>query len=262
MRTPRGKKLQHTLLRRVGRAIADHHLIVDGDRVMLALSGGKDIWTLLHALHLLQKKAPVAFELHVFAIDQGFAGFDVHRISEYLQKYRQISSFVLFQTSFHEIMKRHADPRTCVCALCSRLRRGILYRLAREHGMTKIALAHHADDLIETLLLNMFFNGRIKAMAPLLRTDDGSNTVIRPLCYVEEGLIAQVAESCGFPIIRLDCPASSAQQQQRSVIKKLIAQLECEHPGIRASLLSALGRVDGRHLMDKGFSYRRTTNDR
>jgi len=247
------RKLQQTLLRKVGQAIADYNLIEQGDRVMLAHSGGKDSWSLLHALQLLQRKAPVSFELHVCTIDQGFAGFDAQRIAAYLRSARQISSFILLRSPDQEIIQRHADPQKSVCALCSRLRRGALYRAAREHGMTKIALAHNADDFIETLLLNMFFNGRLKAMAPLLRADDRTNTVIRPLCYVEEGLSAKVAVSVGLPVIQIDCPASNVRRLNRSLIKQLLAQLQGDHPGIKASLLSAIGRVDGRHLMDKSF---------
>ena len=156
------------------------------------------------------------------------------------------------------ILRAHRDPGTLDCALCSRVRRGVLYRVARELGCTKVALGHHRDDLIETLLLNLFFNGRIKSMSPKLRADDGVNVVIRPLCYVPEEDLRAYAGLRAFPIVCCNCPActsgpgeAAARDQQRQAVKRMLGDLESKHPGIKQSLLASLGRVDTRHLMGK-----------
>ncbi len=245
MRTMREQ--EDRIRRFAGRAIGDFGLIDDGDRVLVALSGGKDSWTLLRVLDLLRKRAPIRFSLVTLTVHPGFPGFRTDAIEEYLRE-RGFEHHVVF-APIHDLMLSKLTPDEVPCALCSRIRRGVLYTQAAELGCTKIALGHHRDDFVETLLLNQFFNGTIKAMAPLLRADDGRNVVIRPLVYVpEEEIIAYAAEA-GFPVTCCACPACGDPDQKRVRIKRLLADLEKEHRGIKANLLAALGDVDRRHLL-------------
>jgi tRNA 2-thiocytidine biosynthesis protein TtcA len=246
---------ERNIRRLTGKAIGDFGLVGDGDRVLVALSGGKDSWTLLHILEQLRRRAPVTFTLAALTVHPGFPGFRTEGIEAWCRE-RGFEHHVV-HAPIHDLMLEKLGPDETACSLCSRIRRGVLYTQAAERGCTRIALGHHRDDFIETLLLNQFYNGTIKAMAPLLAADDGRNVVIRPLVYVpEEEIIAFAAEQ-GFPLACCACPACGDPDQKRVKIKQLLARLEEEHPGIKASLLAALGDVDLRHLLGHGASGRR-----
>ncbi len=237
---------EHRIRRLTGKAIGDFGLVRNKDRILVALSGGKDSWTLLHVLDNLRKRAPVSFTLIAVTVHPGFPGFQTSRMEEYLQAYD--FDYRVVHAPIHRLMLDKLTPDDIPCALCSRIRRGVLYTQARALGCTKIALGHHQDDFIETLLLNQFYNGTIKAMAPLLRADDGQNVVIRPLVYVSEEDIVQYAAKAGFPVTCCACPACGDPDQKRVQIKRMLTELEQTHPGIKASLLAALTHVDTRHL--------------
>ncbi|OGW46291.1 MAG: tRNA 2-thiocytidine(32) synthetase TtcA [Nitrospirae bacterium GWC2_57_9] len=236
-----------SIRRLAGRAIGDFGLITEGDRILVALSGGKDSWTLLHVLDQLRKRAPVTFSLVAVTVHPGFPGFRTEIIEAYLREHGYEHRIV--QAPVHDLLLRKLSPDETPCALCSRIKRGVLYTQAAELGCTRIALGHHRDDFIETLLLNQFYNGKIKAMAPLLRADDGKNIVIRPLVYVPEDDIVRYAGEAGFPVTCCACPACGDPDQKRVQIKKMLAGLEEAHPGIKASLLASLGHIDLRHLL-------------
>ncbi len=238
---------EHGIRRLAGQAIGDFGLIENHDRILVALSGGKDSWTLLHILKELQRRAPVSFSLIAVTVHPGFPGFQTQFIEEYLRAHDV--EYRIVHASIHRLMIEKLTPDETPCSLCARLKRGVLYTQARMLGCTKIALGHHRDDFIETLLLNQFYNGKIKAMSPLLRADDGQNVVIRPLVYVPEDDIIRFASEAGFPIACCACPACGDQDLKRSRVKSLLGQLEREQPGIKASLLSALADVDSRHLL-------------
>lgn len=241
------ESMEQRIRRLTGQAIGEFSLIGEGDRILVALSGGKDSWTLLHMLELLRRRAPVRFTLVAVTVHPGFPGFTTGGIESYLREHGYEHRIV--SAPVHGLVLEKLSPDDTPCPLCARIKRGVLYTQATHLGCTKIALGHHRDDFIETLLLNQFYNGRIKAMAPLLRADDGRNVVIRPLVYVpEEDIIAYAAEA-GFPVTCCACPACGDPDQKRVKIKKLLADLEQGHPGIKASLLAALGDVDRRHLL-------------
>ncbi len=223
-------------------------MISAGDRVMVCLSGGKDSYTLLHLLLSLQRSAPVDFELLAVNLDQKQPGFPPQVLPQYLDAlgvpYRVI------QQDTYSVVRRVVPAGHTLCGLCSRLRRGALYRFAAEHGMTKIALGHHRDDIVETLFLNLFFGGRLKAMAPKLLSDDGHHIVIRPLAYVAERDIARYARGQAFPLI--PCRLCGSQPNlQRVAVKKMLAEWEREFPGRVESIASALRRVEIDHLGDR-----------
>jgi tRNA 2-thiocytidine biosynthesis protein TtcA len=231
----------------VGKAIADFGMIGQGERVMICLSGGKDSYTLLDMLLSLQRRAPVAFELCAVNLDQKQPGFPARVLPDYLESLG-VRYHVIEQDTYRVVRRVIPEGRT-QCGLCSRLRRGALYRFAREHGYTRIALGHHRDDIVETLFLNLFHGGRLKAMPPKLRSDDGQNVVIRPLCYVPEREIARYARARGFPII--PCTLCGAQPNlQREAIARMLAAWERESPGRVESIFTALCNVDASHLAD------------
>jgi tRNA 2-thiocytidine biosynthesis protein TtcA len=236
------ERLEHRLEARVGRAIGDFGLIEPEDRILVGVSGGKDSWALLHLLRQLQRKAPVRFELVALNIDQGFAGFRADLVEEYLahEGYR----YEMRSARINLTVKEKIQPGDTFCSLCARLRRGALYRYADELQCNKIALGHHADDFIETLLLNLFFNGQIKAMHPRLRAQNGRHTVIRPLVYVWESEILDYVPARGFPVVCCACPGCKDPTLQRHRVKKLLRELDRVHPGLKRSLLGALSRVD------------------
>jgi len=242
----RSSDQEHRIRRLTGKAIGNFGLVQNKDRILVALSGGKDSWTLLHVLDNLRKRAPVSFTLTAVTVHPGFPGFQTTPMEEYLHAHD--FEYRVIHAPIHRFMLDKLTPDDIPCALCSRIRRGVLYTQARALGCTKIALGHHRDDFIETLLLNQFFNGTIKAMAPVLLADDGRNVVIRPLVYVAEEDIVQYAAKAGFPVTCCACPACGDPDQKRVQIKRMLTELEKTHPGIKASLLAALAHVDARHL--------------
>jgi tRNA 2-thiocytidine biosynthesis protein TtcA len=231
----------------VGKAIEDYAMIGEGDRVMVCLSGGKDSYTLLDMLMSLQRSAPVEFSLVAVNLDQKQPGFPAHVLPDYLRSLGV--EFHVIEQDTYSVVKRVIPEGRTMCGLCSRLRRGRLYRWAAENGVTRIALGHHRDDIVETLFLNLFFGGRLKAMAPKLRSEDGRNVVIRPLAYVAERDIARYASARGFPVIPCNL-CGSQQNLQRAAVKRMLADWEREHPGRTESIFSALRNVDPATLAD------------
>ena len=241
--------IEKKITRAVGRAIGTFDLIRPRDRILVALSGGKDSWVLLHALCLLRRKAPIAFDLQAITLDHGFPGFDTDTIADCMRTRFPGIPLHVHREPIDAILRRKRSGADSPCALCSRLRRGILYRQAAQLGCATLALGHHGDDFIETLLLNQLFNGTIKAMAPALHADDGQHRVIRPLCYLFEAQVDACARQLAFPVVQERCPAKQRHNPQRAMVKQLIGRLEHQHPGIRNSLLASLARVAPRHLM-------------
>lgn len=235
------------LRRDVGRAIADFNMIADGDLVMVCLSGGKDSYTLLDILSSLQRHAPINFELHAVNLDQKQPGFPEHVLPEYLENLG-VTYKILEQDTYSIVTDKVPEGRT-FCGLCSRLRRGILYNYAESIGASKIALGHHRDDIVETLFLNMFYGGKLKAMPPKLLSDDRRNIVIRPLAYCKEAEISRYAELAGFPIIPCNL-CGSQDNLQRQAIKNMLQGWQREHPGRIETIFRAICNVSLSQLAD------------
>ena len=241
------RKLAAQLRGLVGKAIADYRMIEDGDRVMVCLSGGKDSYTLLDLLLSLQRSAPVSFSLVAVNLDQKQPGYPEHVLPDYLRALG-VPWHVIEQDTYSVVKRLVPEGRT-MCSLCSRMRRGALYRWAGENGITKIALGHHRDDIVETLFLNLFHGGRLKAMAPKLRSDDGRHIVIRPLAYCAERDIARYARTRMFPVIPCNL-CGSQENLQRRAIKQMLAAWEQQQPGRTESIFSALRHVEAAQLAD------------
>ena len=240
--------LEARVAKKTTKAIKDFNLIEDGDRIMVGLSGGKDSWALLQILDELRQRAPIDFSLIAVNVDSGYKDYKHDVIAKTCEargwEYR------IEHTAIGEVMDDILDANATPCSLCARLRRGVLYRIATEVGATKIALGHHLDDFIETLLLNLFFAGALKAMPARLVSDNGEHTVIRPLVYVEESEARLYTKERELPVIGCCCPACGDLSLQRQRVKRLILDLEQDHAGVKQSMLKALGNVMPRHLLD------------
>ena len=244
-RTP----LETRLAKKVTQAIVEHELIADGDRIMVGLSGGKDSWALIQILDVLQKRAPIDFSLVAVNVNSGYANFR-HDLVTAACAARGWELHVE-HTTIGAVIDDVLDEGETPCSLCARLRRGVLYRLATSVGATKIALGHHLDDFIETALLNLFFQGTLKAMPARLVSDNQQHVVIRPLVLVTEAEARAYAAEAGLPVIGCCCPACGDLSLKRQRMKRLIADLELEHPEIKNSMITALGNVAPRHLIDR-----------
>jgi tRNA 2-thiocytidine biosynthesis protein TtcA len=246
-------RLERRLLRATAQAVRDFALIEEGDHLMVAVSGGKDSYTLLHLLMRLRERAPIRFELTAVNLDQGQPGFPAEVLERHFQavgvRYRML------RKDTYAIVKRLVPDGKTTCPVCSRLRRGILYNAAVELGCTKIALGHHRDDLVETLLLSALYAGALKSMPPRLRSDDGRNVVIRPMCYAAEEDVAAFSRVMQFPIVPCDLCGSQPNLRRRRV-KELLAELCAEHPAVKGNLLHALGNVVPSHLLDRRLAAR------
>ena len=241
-------ELEARLAKKTTKALVDFAMLEDGDRVMVGLSGGKDSWALLQILDVLRQRAPISFSLVAVNVDSGYKEYKHDLIARTCEsngwEYR------IQHTGIGQTIDDLLDEGETPCSLCARLRRGVLYRIAAAIGATKIALGHHADDFIETLLLNLFFAGALKAMPAKLVSDDGEHVVIRPLVYVGEDEARAYTKERGLPIIGCCCPACGDLSLQRQRTKRLLMELEREHPGVKTSMLKALGNVAPRHLLD------------
>ncbi len=249
------EKLERKIVRATGRAIGDFSLIENGDRIMVAVSGGKDSWAMLEVLRILQKKAPVDFELVAVNIDQGFEGFRADLIEDYLEQIEV--EYFMAEKNINQIAHDNITEGSTFCSLCSRLRRGTLYGLAEKLRCNKIALGHHLDDMIETLLLNQFFIGKTATMAPKLYADDGKNIVIRPLVYVHEKDIKAYVTAKKFPVICCQCPLMCGEtvhgDYKRRMVKHLVNKLEEDIPNIRNSMIASLTNIKPSHMLDKNL---------
>jgi tRNA 2-thiocytidine biosynthesis protein TtcA len=241
--------LETKLAKKATRAITDFAMIEDGDRIMVGLSGGKDSWALIQILDVLRQRAPIRFSIVAVTVDSGFEeyGHDLIRRTCEARGWE----IRIEHTTIGTVMDDLLDAGDTPCSLCARLRRGVLYRLADEVGATKIALGHHLDDFVETLLLNLFFGGALKAMPAKLVSDDGRHVVIRPLAYVSESEARGYAKESELPIVGCCCPACGDLGLQRQRVKRLLMELEREHPGVKQSMLTALGNVVPSHLLDR-----------
>ena len=241
-------ELEARLAKKATTAITAFDMLEDGDRVMVGLSGGKDSWALLQILDVLRRRAPIRFSLVAVNVDSGYKEYKHDLIASTCEargwEYR------IEHTGIGQTIDDLLDDGATPCSLCARFRRGVLYRIAKAEGATKIALGHHADDFIETLLLNLFFAGALKAMPAKLVSDDGAHVVIRPLVYVGEDEARAYTKESGLPIIGCCCPACGDLSLQRQRAKRLLMELEREHPGVKQSMLTALGNVAPRHLLD------------
>jgi tRNA 2-thiocytidine biosynthesis protein TtcA len=240
-------KLEKKLLSQVAKASSDFRMLEPGDRVMVAVSGGKDSHAMLYLLRELQKKAPFSFSLFALNVDQGHPGFPSDLLPAFFE--REGYEYVIVKEDTYSVVTEKIPEGKTFCSLCSRLRRGILYTQAQKLGATKIALGHHRDDVIETLMLNLLYAGQLKAMPARLRSDDGRNVVIRPLVYATEAELTELAELKGFPIIPCDL-CGSQDNLKRKQVKQLLTTLNAENPTVRANVFAALGNIRPSHLYD------------
>jgi tRNA 2-thiocytidine biosynthesis protein TtcA len=251
-------RLERKLLGQLAQASSDFELLEPNDRVMVAVSGGKDSMAMLHLLRKIQRRVPFKFELIAVNLDQGHPGFPKHVLPEYFTK--EGHDFRIIEEDTLSIVQEKTPSGGTYCALCSRLRRGILYNVAEQLGATKIALGHHRDDSIETLMLNLFYSGQLKAMPAKLHSDDGRNIVIRPLIYCAESDIADFAVEQAFPIVPCNL-CGSQENLKRQEVKRLLSKLEEDNPQLRNSLLAALGNVRASHLLDPNLTTKAPETD-
>ncbi len=244
-RTP----LESRVAKKVGAAISDFNMIEEGDRIMVGLSGGKDSWALIQVLDILRQRAPVKFSIVAVNVDSGYKEYKHPLITKACED--RGWELRIEHTNIGSIIDDILDDGETPCSLCARLRRGVLYRVAKEVGATKIALGHHMDDFVETVLLNLFFQGSLKAMPARLVSDNKEHVVIRPLVYVTEGDARAYTQECELPVIGCCCPACGDMSLKRQRIKKLLTELELEHPEIKNSMLKALSNVHPKHLLDR-----------
>lgn len=244
-RTP----LESRVAKKVGAAISDFNMIEQGDRIMVGLSGGKDSWALIQVLDMLRQRAPVKFSIVAVNVDSGYKEYKHPLITKACEE--RGWELRIEHTNIGNIIDDILDDGETPCSLCARLRRGVLYRMAKEVGATKIALGHHMDDFVETVLLNLFFQGSLKAMPARLVSDNKEHVVIRPLVYVTEGEARAYTQECELPVIGCCCPACGDMSLKRQRIKKLLTELELEHPEIKNSMLKALSNVHPKHLLDR-----------
>ena len=240
-------KLQKRLRRNVGKAIEDFNMIEDGDKIMVCLSGGKDSYGMLDLLLSMQKHAPIQVDLVAVNLDQKQPGFPEHILPEYLKSINV--PFQIIEEDTYAIVKRVIPEGETTCGLCSRLRRGLLYGFAEKHGFNKIALGHHRDDIVETLFLNLFFGGKLQAMPPKLRSDDGKHILIRPMAYCKESDLQSYADFKQYPIIPCNL-CGSQQNLQRKIIKQMLQQWEVDYPNRTESIFRAMQNVGPSHLAD------------
>jgi tRNA 2-thiocytidine biosynthesis protein TtcA len=243
-RTP----LEHRIAKKTTQAILEHNLVEDGDRIMVGLSGGKDSWALIQILDVLRRRAPIKFSICALNVNSGYKDFKHDVVTNACAE--RGWEVHIEHTTIGAVMDDILDDGETPCSLCARLRRGVLYRMADSMGATKIALGHHMDDFVETLLLNVFFQGALKAMPARLTSDNGKYTVIRPLVYVTEGEALAYTQENALPIIGCCCPACGDLSLKRQRLKRMIAELELEHPDIKNSMIKAISNVAPRHLLD------------
>jgi tRNA 2-thiocytidine biosynthesis protein TtcA len=241
-------QLYRKIKKKTGQAIGDFGLIEAGDRIAVAVSGGKDSYAMLHVLDQLRQRAPIDYELIAVNVDSGFPGYRKEVLSAHLDECG--FTFHMESTDCYRIIEEKRRPGTSYCSFCARLRRGVLYTVADRLGCNKIALGHHLDDFIETLLLNQFYAGKLAAMSPRMLADNGRHTVIRPLVYVEEPDIIEFSRVNRFPIICCACPVCGQVDQKRKRMKQLVRDLQQENPTLKRSMIRALANVHPRHLMD------------
>jgi tRNA 2-thiocytidine biosynthesis protein TtcA len=248
-----GTRLERKLMRAAADAVRDFGLVSEGDRILVAVSGGKDSYTLLHVLMRMRERAPVDFDLVAVNLDQGQPGYPAEVVERHFQAVGV--PYRMLRRDTYSVVRRIVPEGKTTCPVCSRLRRGVLYNAAVELGCTKIALGHHRDDLVETLLLSALYAGALKSMPPKLRSDDGRNVVIRPLCYAAEEDIAAFAEEMRFPIVPCDL-CGSQPNLRRKRVKALLAELSREHRAVKGNLLNALAHVVPSHLLDRDLQAR------
>ncbi len=245
-----GSDLEHLVMRRVGRAIGDFHMIEPGDRILVGISGGKDSFVLMRMLDMHRRRFKFDFDLIPVMVDAGWDPDGAIRAMKMMA--RQGFDVELIERKIKQTVEQKLRPGSNPCALCSRLRRGFLYDLAQERSCDKIALGHHLDDFVETLLLNLFYTGQLKSMGVNMRSDDGRNRIIRPLVYVESQLLVRLVREYGFMPVDLDCPHTSFKKEpQREMVRNLVSRLASKNPRIRRSMLAAMKHVRPSHLMDK-----------
>lgn len=251
MKKAREEIREYDLRRKVGRAIGRYNLLEEGDRVLVAVSGGKDSLVLLDILHRLQRRAPVHYELVPFTLDPGFPGFDIDRIRAFTARLGM--ELVVESAPIAKVVEAKREELNTVCSLCARLRRGAIYGAAERLGCNKIALGHHADDVVETLLLGIFFTGEVKSMPPLLKAEDGRNIVIRPLCFVYESEIVRYLPNLEMDPVPMPCPETKITEKNRQWVKKLLLELEERIPEVKNSALAAAGNLREEFLLDPRF---------